>query len=1068
MFDCTIAASGRRDFTLRRLGNLRHVALLAAVVLSFPLATWAQPPANSKQLQADSEPARQQFATAAALQNREQFELAADEWAKFLRDFGKDSLAPRARHYLGLCQLKAKQYAAVTKTLEPLLKESAKFDLLEPTFLYLGLAQYNVGQTGDKAEYAKAIATFEQLLEKFPQGSFAAQALFYQGESAYGQGDKAQAIAAYRKLVERFPKDPFAADALYALGVTSEELSKPKDAGAAYSTFLTSFPQHALATEVGMRLGESLFAEGKIAEAEGRFATAAATADFALADHAAMRQAACLYQRNEYTAAAKLYASIPEKFSKTKYASTAKLAAGKCAYLAGDYAQSQNLLAALQKESGDVGAEAGHWAVRSLLKQQQPAEALKLAESLAKKYSKGTWAGQLALDRADALFENKRGGDAIAAYASIVDQFKDDPIAPQALYLAAFSALNTNDHAAALKHAEAFLKRHKEHELGVDVSYIAAESTLQRGEYSVAEKLYDALISQVPNHRDIGMWQLRRALCLFLQKQYPKVIQSLEPVVASLPTAALKAEGYYLLGASQLEEQKFNEAVTSLQNALKADAQWRQADETHLALAQALRETKKVDEAQKQLEQLLKDFPQSAARDRALYRLADLAFAKQDYQRAADDYRKLLAEHAGSKLVPHALYGLGWSLFRSGDAAGAVKPLNDLLKEHAKSEVASQARYLRALVQQDLKEPDKAIADLDAYLKTKPKGVELSNARYALGLAQAAAKKPDAAVATFKQLLADDAKYTDRDKVLYELAWALKSDNKSDEAADTFARLAKEHATSGLAAESLYHVGDRRYEQKQWKDAAMAYYDAVSKAGETPLAEKATHKLGWVYYQQEKYDDAEKTFTYQEETWPKGELAADAKFMAAESLFKQKKYAESLAAYGKLGALPRKELTSIALLHAAQSASALENWKAAETFATQAQAADGTSPQLAEMIYEQAWAAQNQGRADDALKLYEDVTVKSTTEAAARARFMIGEICFERKEHKDAIRHFFKVAYVYNYPEWQAAAHYESARCFEVLGDTAQAKKSYQEVVTQFPMSDRVEPARKRLAALGG
>ena len=55
--------------------------------------------------------ASRQYAAAAALQNREQYELAAEEWAKFLEKFAADARADRAQHYLGICNLKLKQFA---------------------------------------------------------------------------------------------------------------------------------------------------------------------------------------------------------------------------------------------------------------------------------------------------------------------------------------------------------------------------------------------------------------------------------------------------------------------------------------------------------------------------------------------------------------------------------------------------------------------------------------------------------------------------------------------------------------------------------------------------------------------------------------------------------------------------------------------------------------------------------------------------------------------------------------------------------------------------------------------
>jgi TolA-binding protein len=122
---------------------------------------------------------------------------------------------------------------------------------------------------------------------------------------------------------------------------------------------------------------------------------------------------------------------------------------------------------------------------------------------------------------------------------------------------------------------------------------------------------------------------------------------------------------------------------------------------------------------------------------------------------------------------------------------------------------------------------------------------------------------------------------------------------------------------------------------------------------------------------------------------------------------------------------------------------------------------------LPETLYEQAFALQNLGRTEEALELYESVTAKTNREVAARARFMIGEIHFEQKEHAEAVRNFYKVAYGYGYPEWQANALYEAARCLEVLKKTDQARKDYQEIVTKFPDSDKAPLAKKRLAELG-
>jgi TolA-binding protein len=240
----------------------------------------------------------------------------------------------------------------------------------------------------------------------------------------------------------------------------------------------------------------------------------------------------------------------------------------------------------------------------------------------------------------------------------------------------------------------------------------------------------------------------------------------------------------------------------------------------------------------------------------------------------------------------------------------------------------------------------------------------------------------------------------------------------------------------------------------------------LSKAGQGELGEKALHKLGWAYFRQDEFDKADKTFAAERLMYPNSPLASDAAFVQAECLFKQAKFKEALSAYEQVKSASNPEFQALSLLHAGQAAGQLQAWDRSLTLLDRVARDFPDSTYVPESLYEQGWAKQNQGKLDEALALYESVTAKSDGEVAARARFMIGEIYFERKDHKEALRHFIKVVSGYAYPQWQAAAHYETGRCFEVLGKVGQAKQSYQEVVDKFPDSDKVTLARSRLAAL--
>ncbi|HEX4131209.1 MAG TPA: tetratricopeptide repeat protein [Pirellulales bacterium] len=1058
------------------------IAPLAAalVVLARPV-----PLAIGQQPASANDAAMRQFATAVALQNREQFELAAEQWNSFLTANANDPRAPRARHYYGLCLLKTQQFAAARSEFEKLLAaapklpadalmveaaDGSKNDLLPATYLYKGLAEYNLGQAGDAAMFAQATKTLATLAEKFPNTRYAAQALYYQGDAAYNTGDKQAAARLYEQLLKQFPTDPLAPDARYALGVTQAELNQPAAADATFAAFLKHDPNHRLATEVAMRRGETLLAQGKLDEAEASFARAASTPGFALADHATMRQAAVLFEKKQYTQAAVLYASVPQKFPQSPYRAAAWLDAGKCAYLEGKYDDARKALMNLTPNDGDTFFEAVHLRLRGALKQGLAQPALELAQEWVPHAAKSRWLPQLQLDQADALFDiPAKRSEARTMYGEIAERWPQDAVAPEAQYMAAFAALELGDYQDASSQAERFLKAYADHPLVPNVMYVAAESDLLRGNYRDAEQAFGRLLKKFADAPEAPNWRLRRGVALLLDKKAKDAVAALESVAGKLPSPELNAEAYYRLGTGYESLDEHRSAAKAFDASLRSAPGWRQADDTLLAYAQSLGEQDKLDDARKQLKKLIKDFPKSQVLDKAHYRLAEYAYNAGDYKTATAEYRAVLDGWPSSALVGHSRYGLAWTEYRAGDLAAASKTLDALIDSKPADDLLPRARYLRGAVRQGQGQYKQAIDDLQTFLAWKSAGAEeRADATYLLAVCQAEAGDRDKAVATLRKLLADAPKYSGLDKALNKLAWTLQDQGKAKEAAETFERLAQQYPKSPLAAEALYYVGRYQYEQDDFAHAAASFQAAMQKGVGGAVGESAIHLLGWSCFRQGKFDQARQMFDYQRQQFPKGELLSDAAYMQGESLFKEGKYKEALPLYDEVKEPKAKGLLVLARLHAAQAASQIKDWKRSESLLDQARKADAAGEYLPEILYEQAWAKQNQGKSDDALALYQQVTEKTGSEVAARARFMIGEIHFERKDFQQAIADFIAVSDVYGYPQWQAAALYEAGRCFEVRGQRDQARKSYQELLDKHPRSDQAALAKQRLEALGG
>jgi len=122
-----------------------QVPSIAISVFAFSLSLPAQDPK-------ESDAATRQYAVAVGLQNRKLYDLAIEEWQKFLKQFPKDSRQDKARHYLGTCYLQSGNTDQAIATLSDVVAKYPKFELLDATYLNLGVAQYQLAQKSGKAE----------------------------------------------------------------------------------------------------------------------------------------------------------------------------------------------------------------------------------------------------------------------------------------------------------------------------------------------------------------------------------------------------------------------------------------------------------------------------------------------------------------------------------------------------------------------------------------------------------------------------------------------------------------------------------------------------------------------------------------------------------------------------------------------------------------------------------------------------------------------------------------------------------------------------------------------------
>jgi TolA-binding protein len=1076
------------------------LSIAAALPATGQLAPPSPTPADSSATPSADTRAVEIYRSATALQDRGLYDLAAAQWGSLARRFPTSPLAGQAHHFRGLCLFQLQRYDQAQLEFQRVISDWPRLepDLLEQSYVNLGLAQFNLGQAaGDDARDKSldaAVSTFSTQLERFPNGKHAPKAWFYRAEARYAQGKLNLAIRAYRTFVERYPNHPLRARTLYGLGVAQQESGKPAEAAKSFERFLSEFSPtpplppgegrgegaSLLAADTHLRYGETLVALGRTADAEPHFAAAAAAKGFADADEAMERQAACRFEAEDYTAAAKLYAELTTRFADSPLVSESTVAAGKCYYLSGDFSQAARWLRRGRQLAGDdpkLSAEAAHWLVQALMHDGQAAAAFETAEQAINAIPQPPpeMLVQLRLDRADALYElDDRRADSVAAYADIAREFSNDPLAPQAAYMAAYAAVEIGDPKSALAYATAFRKAYPDNDLTADVRHVAAEASLLLGDYARAARDFERLLADLPKHEAADRWSVRRALCLSLGAQHDDVIRSLDPQWRQFSEPAIQAEAGLLLGQSLLATGKPERAARVLKTAA-ALPRWEQADQVLLTLARAERASGNTTDAIATLDRLINEFPDSPLMDRAYYQRGELHAAAGDHASAIHDFSQVPARWDGSPLVPHALLNQARQEYRQQQLAPAQATLTRLLARFSHHDVAAQAYLTRATVRYETGNYAGSIADVRALLQLKPSRNEQSDAIYLRGLCEARLHTPADAVASFEAILRDDPQYGSTDRALYELAWAYDDAAQPDRAIAAYSRLSQEHPNSPLAAEAWYRVGRSQYDRGDFADAAKNFQAAQAHADDDALREKAAHKLAWAEFSQHKFREAEQAFSKQLAESPAGPLAGDGAIMLAESRFARDDYAGALKAYTAALAGPpaRDDLLALGLLHAGQAAAQLEKWDQSLALLDQCRKDFPKCASTDQVRYERGWALYHLDKYDEARQEFEAAAGNDTDVLAARARFMIGEIQFAKKQYEDAVRTFFQVAY--GFPDadapgairtWQAEATFEAARCLEQMQRFEAARKLYAELLKRFPESSKAAHARNSLAAI--
>ncbi|TWT83047.1 tol-pal system protein YbgF [Planctomycetes bacterium CA13] len=1056
-----------------------------------------------------SEEAIAAYADAANFQTNGVLALAIDGWRTFLEKYPDDPMASNAAHYLGVCfmQKEDPDYVAASDAFGRAIQDD-NYDLREESLANQGWCLYSVAGVApnqDKKRLQQTIDAFSILRNEFPKSQFLDRALFYSGEAAYGLGDSERAITLYDKMISlsNAKESPLRCDALYARGVAYEQLDQFDSAVASFRQLLSNCDKSDLVTDVHLRLGDTWILKKRYDDAIEAFDKALeSTEDEDDLSYALFRQAYALAQAQRPKEAAEKYERLLTVYPDSTNAAAAMLASAQTTYRSGDIDEAaKRFERVLNQKSPDASTEAAHWLARIHLSKNDPESAKNVATKHLSAGATGKFKAELQLDLAEALsLDPAMIKESFDVFEQVYRDAPDSPVAPRALYNAAFSALQLNQPETAIELASEFLQRFGDDILAPDVRFVAAESQLATQKYGEAATAYLELLKSADPSDALQrpLWTLRAALALNYADRADETIQLLRRSANELPEKGQRAEAQLLLGQAYMAMDKPVDAAKAFRASYDSDPSWPRAEEAWLMSGQAWLISGDRNAAQETWQAIVAKLPNQRMADQARYKLAQLATGQNDSGNALLLYDQIVASKADPGLMPYALYSRARLLMETSEYDEAFQSLNTLLKEYSDHPIYSEGLLARGMCRRNLEKLDAARKDLEGYLAFNPQGIELGHVLYELALIDQKEDKPDKAAERLEQLVKEVPDYPAIDKVLYELGWSQRESNDQETAVKTFTKLIGQSSDKTLTSEAAYYVGQSFYESKDWKKAAEYFSMAAEQTGEDELSEKSLYRLGWSQFKAADYSKSKEAFQKQADKHRDGRLTLDALMMVGECSFNQSKYEDAIKAYSvarqrikeknenstTLRDSADRQARELVLLHGGQSAAQLKKWDEAIGWYDELRERFPSTAYMAQVFYETGFAYQQAENPDKALQMYGEVADHFRNEVAARARFMMGEIHFANQRFDLAIPEFQRVMYGFgaeNAPDsiknWQAKSGFEAGRCSELLlqraNSPASKKKArdyvnnfFQYVITKHPKHELAEKSQARIEAL--